>query len=293
MSTETQSAGWRGGLALGALVLALLTVAWFAAAALGTKYGLWSWQFGLGTMTVGWGPRVAMAAVAISAIALIAALIKAPRKRATMLALAALLVSGFTLGRLAAFGAQAGALPPIHDIQTDWSDPIEFSTVLMQARAADGEANPVLPAPTVPEAADGRWPGTGGRLVSELQEEAEFKPDEMEDPEEAPYPFFIETLVVETDLATAARAALELAEARDWEIVTPPDLGGTAATQLEATATTGWFGFRDDIAVRLRQTGPQVVEIDIRSVSRVGLSDLGLNARRVHAYMSDLARELR
>jgi fatty-acyl-CoA synthase len=57
---------------------------------------------------------------------------------------------------------------------------------------------------------------------------------------------------------------------------------------LEATATTGWFGFKDDIAVRIRAVDG-ATRVDMRSVSRVGLSDLGANARRVSAFMDELA----
>jgi len=289
MDTDTQSAGWRGTLAGIALLVAVFAVLWFMAGALGSKFGLWSWQFGLGKMYFAWGPIVAGGALALSVLALIVGLVAAPRKRPVMLALGALLISGLMAGRLAGIGANAAALPPIHDVQTDWSDPIAFSDTLMAIREADGALNPVLPAPTIADAANARWPGMGGRLVSEVQEEAEYDPATMEKPEDAPYPYEIETLTVEGDLAGVAAMAEQVARQSGWEIVTPAEVDAAdLETRIEATYTSTWFGFRDDIAVRLRAVD-EGVAVDVRSVSRVGLSDLGANAKRVDAYLSALA----
>ena len=60
---------------------------------------------------------------------------------------------------------------------------------------------------------------------------------------------------------------------------------------LEATASTQWFGFKDDVAIRIRAEG-EGSRIDIRSVSRVGLSDLGANAKRIVAITSQLNQRL-
>ena len=173
-TAPAQSAGWRGKFAGFALTLSVFAVLWFVAAAVGTKLGLWEWQFGLGVMTITWGPLLLMVAASLSVLAVIVSLIKSPRKQAFMLAFAALLISGLAFGRVAAFGAGAARLPPLHDIQTDWSSPILPSDALFTEREATGALNPVEEAPVIDPAADGRWPGMGGRLVSEVQEEAEF-----------------------------------------------------------------------------------------------------------------------
>ncbi|MEL6416454.1 MAG: hypothetical protein AAFQ15_16100, partial [Pseudomonadota bacterium] len=174
-AVDTPKAGWRMKVAIFALAVSIFTVLWFAIAALGTKFGLWPWQVGLGQMTIGIGPGIAMVALGLAIVSQIISLIKAPRKQAFILSLAATLIAAFCMFRLAGLGAQAGALPPLHDIQTNWDDPVQFSEALMAARAAQGETNPVLDAPTVPDYAEARWPGTAGRLVSEIQEEAEAK----------------------------------------------------------------------------------------------------------------------
>ena len=55
--------------------------------------------------------------------------------------------------------------------------------------------------------------------------------------------------------------------------------------RIEATDTTLWFGFKDDVVVRIT-SAPTGSRMDVRSVSRVGKSDLGTNARRIEAYLS-------
>lgn len=287
---QPETAGWRGKFAGLALILAILSVAWFAVAALGTKYGLWSWQFGLGTLTVGLGPAVAFGALGLSVLALLIGVLKAPRKRPVMLAIGAILISGYVAGRLVGFGSVAQSLPPIHDVQTDWEDPISFSETLMAAREADGALNPVKPDPVIPETADSRWPGLGGRRVAEVQQEAEYDPARDAEPEDAPYPR-LDTITVPGTLGNVARLCEALMREEGWEIVTASNVtAGTLEAQIEATATTGWFGFRDDVAVRLRAVDDGV-EVDMRSISRVGLSDLGANSRRVAGFLRTLERQ--
>ena len=74
-----------------------------------------------------------------------------------------------------------------------------------------------------------------------------------------------------------------LARRLGWEIVAVVPAEG----RLEATATTPWFGFKDDVVVRVTPaaTGSRV---DMRSKSRVGRSDLGVNAKRIRAFLAEL-----
>ena len=72
-----------------------------------------------------------------------------------------------------------------------------------------------------------------------------------------------------------------------WEIVaSAPEEG-----RLEATDRTRWFGFRDDVVVRVRADGAGS-RVDVRSASRVGRSDLGTNARRIKRFMDALQDSL-
>ena len=57
----------------------------------------------------------------------------------------------------------------------------------------------------------------------------------------------------------------------------------------EATDTTFWFGFKDDVVVRITPAGSGS-RIDVRSVSRVGNSDVGTNAKRITAYLERITR---
>ena len=78
--------------------------------------------------------------------------------------------------------------------------------------------------------------------------------------------------------------ALASARAMGWTLVA----ADSAAGRIEATATTSWFGFKDDIVIRV-EPDPAGSRVDVRSVSRVGESDVGTNARRIRAYLARLA----
>jgi uncharacterized protein (DUF1499 family) len=60
------------------------------------------------------------------------------------------------------------------------------------------------------------------------------------------------------------------------------------AMRVEAVATTFWFGFRDDVVVRIRPGAAGGSRVDVRSVSRVGQSDLGANAARIGRILEGL-----
>jgi uncharacterized protein (DUF1499 family) len=69
-----------------------------------------------------------------------------------------------------------------------------------------------------------------------------------------------------------------------WNIVAFDQKTG----RIEATDTTLWFGFTDDIVVRVQSAGAIGAKVDIRSKSRVGTSDYGRNAERVREYLRSL-----
>lgn len=78
-------------------------------------------------------------------------------------------------------------------------------------------------------------------------------------------------------------AALAAAENMGWEVVASDKAKG----HIEATATTALFGFKDDVVIRL-SAAKGGTRVDMRSASRVGLSDLGANAARIEAYFQAL-----
>jgi uncharacterized protein (DUF1499 family) len=175
---------------------------------------------------------------------------------ATALVILAGVVSVFGV----AFILQARGAPPIHDITTDFSDPPAFKDVLA-LRIATGAQNP----PDYHHLQNNR-----GVEVDVAAAQRSAFPD-----------------ILPIDASEAPAVVLPLAEkaARNmgWTIVAvAPDDG-----RIEATDTTRYFGFKDDIVVRVRPaaTGSR---IDVRSESRIGLGDAGTNAHRVSKYLSEL-----
>jgi uncharacterized protein (DUF1499 family) len=72
-----------------------------------------------------------------------------------------------------------------------------------------------------------------------------------------------------------------------WRIVAAVPIEG----RIEASDITFWFGFTDDIVIRITPSGKMSL-VDIRSVSRVGLSDVGTNARRTRLFLMELVDTL-
>lgn len=93
----------------------------------------------------------------------------------------------------------------------------------------------------------------------------------------------IKPLVVKAPPAETVQGAIDAARALGWEIVSSE----AAAGRIDAVATTWWWGFKDDIVIRVRPDGTGS-RIDIRSVSRVGRSDLGANAKRIREFLAKL-----
>lgn len=280
--TGNEAAGWRGRLAGAALMASVLAVVFFGVAALGARLGLWSWQFGLETLTLKAGPPLLSAVIGLSAAALVAALIKAPRKRPFMMAMGGLLVSGLAMGRLAAYDGQAERLPPLHEVQTDWAAPVTPSETLVAARAAAGAGNPLEEDPVIAPEADARWPGLAGRRVAEVQEEAEFVPGEQKSPRATPFPK-LAPLIAPGSVSDGYAAALAAVEARGWDIVSADPEAG----RIEAVSTSFWYGMKDDIMIRIRDDEAGV-RIDVRAAARDGLTDLGENAKRVRNLLDEL-----
>jgi uncharacterized protein (DUF1499 family) len=95
----------------------------------------------------------------------------------------------------------------------------------------------------------------------------------------------IKPLILEIPAAQAFERALFAAREAGWEIVE----ANADAGRIEATDTTRFFGFKDDVVVRLTPLDARTV-VDVRSVSRVGRGDAGTNARRVRAFLQRLTR---
>ena len=148
--------------------------------------------------------------------------------------------------------AKGRSVPPIHDISTDWLNPPTFDVAIgLRAEA--------------PNDLEYGSEQDSAAALAKLQQAA--------------YP---QIVTLESDLSVpeaVAQAALVLAQ-QDLEVVNVDVDNG----RVEAVATTFWFGFKDDLVVRIQPTHTGS-KIDVRSVSRVGQRDLGANAARIAKFL--------
>ena len=94
-------------------------------------------------------------------------------------------------------------------------------------------------------------------------------------------------LLVPASTATVFAAALATVKDSGWTVVEAKEGEG----RIEATAESGWVPFKDDVVIRVADIGGQT-RVDVRSKSRVGRRDMGVNARRVRQYLEDLKAHL-
>jgi uncharacterized protein (DUF1499 family) len=116
-------------------------------------------------------------------------------------------------------------------------------------------------------------------LRKDAPNSAEYGGPEIAAKQRAAYPD-IRTIEVGIPTAKAYENALEVARQMGWRIVD----GNPSEGRIEATATTRWFGFKDDVVIRIAPTPGNWSRLDIRSVSRVGISDVGANACRIRSF---------
>ncbi len=230
----------KSGVAVLGFLLAVAAALAAMLAGLGSRWG-W-WEFGTGFEVLRWAVYGAIGAAAISLLGVVLAL-TTPRRGSVVLALLGLAIGLVTVYVPWQWRQTARSVPPIHDITTDLESPPPFEAIL-------------------PLRADAPNPAQyGGDSIAQQQREG--------------YPE-LEPLVLEAPPAEVFRLAEGTARDMGWEIVDSDRDEG----RIEATDTTFWFGFKDDVVIRVRptETGSRV---DIRSTSHVGVGDLGTNAARV------------
>ena len=98
------------------------------------------------------------------------------------------------------------------------------------------------------------------------------------------YPDLGPLVLAESPARTFALVRATAAGEPDW-VITAAD---SETGRLEATATTRWFGFKDDVVIRIQAGGPDSAVVDMRSKSRVGKGDVGVNAARIRQYFRAL-----
>jgi uncharacterized protein (DUF1499 family) len=161
------------------------------------------------------------------------------------------LVLGLIAAGLPASNINTAAHSPIHDVSTDTANPPRFVAV-MAARNSVPHGN------------------SADYDDKTAQKQREIYPD-------------ITPVNLDVPPAQAFDRALAAARSFGWEIVANDPSQG----HIEATATTFWFGFKDDIVIRITPQGSGS-RVDVRSLSRIGDSDVGVNAKRIKSYVSKL-----
>jgi len=247
--TRVRWAGRAATLTMTALALAVVAVLGVLLAGPAHRLGLLPARWALGLF--GLAAIVGLVAAILAALGLGFA-IAAGAWRSVAGSAVALIVALAAAAPLLVMVQLATAVPVIHDITTDTDNPPTW-VALRSVRSASENGT-----------------AYGGPSVASQQKRA--YPDVA--PLNVPMPPDRAFARVET----AARAL-------GWRIVTAAPAEG----RLEASDTTRWFGFTDDIVVRVRAT-PQGSRIDVRSASRLGRSDLGVNARRVRAFLAAVGK---
>jgi len=229
------------------------------AMALGTGAGMVDWQTSLGSLRN--LTYAAMAGGGLSLVALIALLLRKHWKRLLWPLVAIVMAGGFVGYASYSFG-KAATVPPIHDITTDLSNPPAFETLTLRA-----DNREVVP--------DGDRADLAG-----LDNAARWRRWHEEAYAD------IQPILVSVSVPDAVAAAEQLVADRGWELA----VSDSATGRVEATATVSIYRFKDDVVLRITPNpdGEGSV-VNMRSVSRVGTSDLGVNGDRIRAFLVDLA----
>jgi uncharacterized protein (DUF1499 family) len=215
----------------------------------GTRWDWWDYRTGF--LILRWTLYGGVAIIVVAVAGLILGLL-ARTGRSLLVSLVTLVLLGAVAAVPVGALRSAGRVPPIHDITTDLDDPPRFVAVLPLRQGAPNTAE-----------------YAGAALAAQQR---------------AGYPGLASVRFAAPPDQVFARA-VEVARGLGWQIVAAVPAEG----RLEATDRTRWFGFRDDVVVRVVAEGTGT-RVDVRSVSRVGRSDLGTNARRIRRFEEGLER---
>lgn len=228
--------------------LALATLGGLALGAAGLGYRAEWWPLSRAFSIFRWG---AYGGAAGAAIGLAGALMGRSNRRALIAGLLGVVIGSLVCGGPWRWQQAARSVPRIHDITTDLENPPAFVAILpLRANAPNSAVH-------------------GGPAVAAAQRSG--------------YPD-LATAMLNLSAEQAFTKAEQAARAMGWEIVSTDRASGL----IEATETTRWFGFKDDVVVRVRAAAAGGSRVDVRSVSRVGGSDVGTNAKRIREYLRRL-----
>jgi uncharacterized protein (DUF1499 family) len=231
-------------------------LAWFALAVtvmavLLIRFGRVDYQSGF--IALGAGLAVALVAVAMSFMAFIR--VWQEGRRGLGSAIKGLVIATLILAYPGYMAVKAVTLPAINDISTDTEDPPAFSRSRAALDARAGRVPPDVP----PEA-------------REMQREA-----------------YVQIAPLTLDIGPDEAFALvrKAADNLGWQVIEAAPPGGRVGLgRLEAVDRTLILRMPDDITVRIRPRADGT-RIDIRSASRFGGHDFGVNARRIRAFLEE------
>lgn len=227
------------------LSLSVISLIGFGASGLGYRLGLWSYKTGISV--VKYSGAISLIAVVVCVVGMALWQWEVVTQGRTY-ALIGLAIGGCVFGLVLKWKYNLDSVPYIHDITTDTDNPPLFEAILPLRVGAENSAD------------------YGGPELAKQQH--------------AGYPN-LKPGSISSIPAAAFPRALQAAKDMGWKIVAYD----AKNLRIEATDTTCWFGFKDDVVVRLSPS-PAGSRIDVRSVSRVGKSDVGTNARRINAYLA-------
>lgn len=233
-----------GLLPMAAVFLVVLATTAAALAGFGSRLGLWHFRTGFDILK--WAAYGGLV-TALVALAGVVSAAKGRRAGGVLFSILALCGGIVVFVVPLQWRLAVARVPPIHDITTDTTHPPQFVAILPLRRDAPNPAN------------------YGGAEVAAKQLAA--------------YPD-IKTPIINASPEDTFARALDTARRMGWRIVADVPAEG----RLEATDTTFWFGFTDDIVIRIEGAGYRSL-VDVRSVSRVGRSDAGTNAARIREFL--------
>ena len=233
---------------LATLALALALAAALLVAFGGPGYRFGWWHFRRSFELMQWGAYAGIAAALLGAVAAVLA----RRGAALAMGAVALLIGLVAFGLPWNWRRGARQYPPIHDITTDFANPPEIAFSRALRDSVEGMNT---------------WRYEGDSIAAQQR---------------TAYPDIAPVLLA-MPLDSAYGVAYRTVQQMGWEV--------TAASRperrIEAAASTAWFGFVDDVVVRVAP-GSGIARVDVRSVSRVGRGDVGANAKRIREFVARL-----
>jgi uncharacterized protein (DUF1499 family) len=219
------------------------------AAAFGTKWNFWNYHVGFSILR--WAAYGGLFAAAVSLAEFMVIVVRRTRHNLVW-AVLGLLIGVVVAAIPYQWLRRAESAAPIHEVSTDTVRPPAFEKIIPLREKAENPAE------------------YGGSLAARAQIEA--------------YPDIVPLLFSDPP-GKVFDKALAVARSMGWRIIDADRARG----HIEAVDETFWFGFKDDIVIRIEKSGFRT-RLDIRSVSRVGKTDIGTNARRVRTFLQAMGK---